>query len=245
MKRYLVRYLLLAGVSSYALALGACESSRNSAEQCYPTTVNLAVCDPGTTTFSLTSTNPYYPLIVGNTTILEGTEENVRIRVERRVLNDTQLVAGVLTRVLETKEFHNDVLFEMARNFFAEAADGTVCYFGEDVTFYANGQVANTNGSWRAGVADAKPGIIMPAQPAVGQAYFQEQAPGVAIDMGRIVGTDGRMTLDGVVRTNVVTVRDTNPLEDCADEEEKLYVPGIGEAADTVKRLVSFTPGAR
>ncbi len=57
-------------------------------------------------------------------------------------------------------------LYEVARDFYAVAADGTVCYFGEDVDFYENGVVANHDGTWRAGVDDALPGIIMPGTPA-------------------------------------------------------------------------------
>ena len=85
----------------------------------------------------------------------------------------------------------------------------------------------------------------MPAEPAVGDAYFQEIAPGIAQDMGRVTAIDGEMTLAGQAYTDIVTVLDSNLLEEdgCEDEEEKFYVPGIGEAADTTKTLVSHTPG--
>ncbi len=186
----------------------------------------------------------YYPLKVGSEVILEGTEDGELIRVERRVLADTEEVMGVTTHVLEARELVDGALYEVARNFYVEASDGTVCYFGEDVTFYENGQVANHNGSWRAGVGSAKPGIIMPAAPTVGDAYFQENAPGIALDMGRVTATNGTITVDSQTYDNVVTVMDTNPLETCDDEEPKLYVPGIGESGDTVKVLISFTPGS-
>jgi hypothetical protein len=104
--------------------------------------------------------------------------------------------------------------------------------------------VANHAGTWRAGVNGAKPGVIMPAKPTTGQVYFQESAPGVAADMGRVSATDTTLTAAGTTYTNVVNIKDSNPLETCEQEEEdKLYVAGIGEAGDTVKKLISFTPG--
>lgn len=145
--------------------------------------------------------------------------------------------------VLEARELVDGSLYEVARNFYVEASDGSVCYFGEDVEFFENGTLVNRNGSWRAGVGTAKPGVIMPAAPAVGDAYFQENAPDIAIDMGRVTKTDGTLTFGGQTYADVVTVMDSNPLDTCDEQEAKLYVPGIGEAGDTVKMLVSFTPG--
>ena len=45
----------------------------------------------------------------------------------------------------------------------------------------SNGEVVSTNGSWEAGVDGAKPGVIMHAEPKVGQSYYQEYYPGEAI----------------------------------------------------------------
>ena len=213
------------------------------ADSCYPTTIDVARCDPSSATFVSGSTNPYYPLRVGSEVILEGVEGSSSIRVERRVLPDIELVMGVSTHVLEARELIDGELYEVARNYYVEATDGTVCYFGEYVTFYENGQVANHDGSWRAGEAGAAPGIIMSAQPMVGDAYFQENAPGIAIDMGRIVSTTEVASVQGQTFDDVVQVMDSNPLDTCDDEEPKLYVRGIGEAGDTVKTIVSFTPG--
>lgn len=48
------------------------------------------------------------------------------IRVERRVLAETELVMGVTTHVLEARELVDGQLYEVARNFYVEASDGTV-----------------------------------------------------------------------------------------------------------------------
>jgi len=212
-------------------------------DACAPVTVVASACDPAVAMFSLRSTNPYYPLAVGSVTVLEGMEDGKRVRVERKVLDETQVVAGVTTHVLEARELIDDELYEIARNFYVEATDGTVCYFGEEVTFFSGGQPQSHKGTWRAGAGGAKPGVIMPAHPAPGQVYFQENAPGVAHDMGAVISNDTIHTLGGIEYRAVVTVSDSNPLDSCESAEEKLYAPGVGEAGDTVKSLVSFTPG--
>ena len=163
---------------------------------CFDTTVEAARCDPEVATFTLDSTNPYYPLVPGLRVVLEGEEDGEAIRVERTVLTETEVVAGVETHVLEHLEFVDGEILEVARNFYVEATDGTVCYFGEDVEFYEDGMLANMDGSWRAGVDGAKPGVIMPAVPAVGDAYFQEQAPD-ALDMGRVSDVNQSRTIGG------------------------------------------------
>lgn len=218
-------------------------------ELCYTPTVATSLCDPATATFTLDSTNPYYPLTPGLEVVLEGVdaEEDEMIRVERRVTADTRTVMGVETHILEHREFIDGELDEVALNFYVEASDGTVCYFGEEVSFYEGGAVANHDGSWRAGVDGAMPGVIMPAAPAVGQRYLQEDArASEALDMGRVVEVGGTATFAGTAYTDVLTIHDTNPFDDCEDEEVKRYVPGVGEVQDADAVLVSVRmPGAQ
>ncbi len=236
-------------VGLLAASLAACGEDEPSGDPCYPATIDGAICDPASTTFSLVSTNRYFPLIVGAELVLEGAEDGETIRVERRVLDTTETLTiggvDVVARVVEDRETVDGELVEVARDFYAEASDGTVCYFGEDVDNYENGAIANHHGSWRAGDGEAKPGVIMPAMPAVGQSYFQENAPGTALDMSRVTAIGETMTFAGTSYEDVVTVSDINPLESCdSDEEEtKRYAPGIGEVQDEAAVLVSFTTG--
>jgi hypothetical protein len=236
------------GVTAYKYEVLAIEESGNqtlaSAEfttdvsPCFDTTLEAALCDPDLVTFTLESTNPYYPLFVGLQTVLEGEEDGEVIRVERVVLEDTEIVAGVETHVLEHKEFIDGEIHEIARNYYVEATNGTVCYFGEDVEFYEDGVLVDVHGSWKVGVDGAKPGIIMPAMPSVGDAYFQENAPGVAIDLGRVSDIGVSRTIGGVMYDDVVVIQDSNPMEGCDAEEEKVYAPGIGEIVDDVLEVV-------
>jgi hypothetical protein len=46
--------------------------------------------------------------------------------------------------------------------------NGNVWYFGEDTKEYEKGKVVSTAGSWEAGKDGAEPGIIMEADPRMG-----------------------------------------------------------------------------
>jgi hypothetical protein len=63
---------------------------------------------------------------VGLLHVLTGVDEGVARRLEIRVLDQTELVAGVTTRVLEERDFEAGELVEVSRNFFVQAPDGTV-----------------------------------------------------------------------------------------------------------------------
>jgi hypothetical protein len=219
------------------------EESTGGTELCFEPTVDASICDPARVSFTLDSTNPYYPLVVGNASLLEGPDGAATIRIERTVLAETEMVAGVETHVLEHYEYEDDELIEIARNFYVETTDGVVCYFGEDVENYENGMMVDTNGSWRAGIDGALPGIIMLADPMAGDGYLQENSPGAALDMGRVESIATTEMIGDESYDDVLTVHDFNPLEDCDEFERKLYVPGIGEAADADVVLVEFTPG--
>jgi hypothetical protein len=68
---------------------------------------------------------------------------------------------------------------EVAVDLYAQADDGSVWYFGEDVVDYANGVAATTEGTWRVG-PDGPAAMIMPGHPKVGDVYRTENIPGVA-----------------------------------------------------------------
>ncbi|MCZ7583127.1 MAG: hypothetical protein M5R36_07205 [Deltaproteobacteria bacterium] len=194
---------------------------------CPDPTVDISVCDPSNGPFSLTIDNEFYPLEVGMHLVLESEDE----RVEIDVLDETEEVAGVTTRVVTETEYEDDELSEVSWNWFAQAPDGTVCYFGEEVDNYEGGVLVGHHGEWRAGDDGALPGIIMPADAAVGQAYFQEYYEGEAEDMGKHTAMGESISTPAGDFDDTLSVRDYNPLEGCGGEP-KTYVSGIGIVQD-------------
>src|SRR5262245_43645586 len=63
------------------------------------------------------------------------------------VLNDTKVIDGVKTRVVEERETKNGEVIEVSRNYFAvDPSTGDAYYFGEDVDIFKNGKIASQIG---------------------------------------------------------------------------------------------------
>ena len=104
------------------------------------------------------------------------------------VLEETKVVDGVTTRIVEERETEGGQLVEVSRNYFAiDNATGDVYYFGEDVDMYKNGKVTGHEGAWLSGVNGAKFGLMVPGAPKPGDRYYQESAPKVAMDRAEVV----------------------------------------------------------
>ena len=103
--------------------------------------------------------NSYFMLEPGYTLVLEGGGERLVITV----LNETVVVDGVETRVVEERETRGGKLVEISRNYYAiDARTGDAYYFGEDVDMYSGGQISSHGGAWLSGVGDARFGLMMP-----------------------------------------------------------------------------------
>jgi len=78
-------------------------------------------------------------------------------------------------------------------------------------------------------VNGAKPGIIMPAVPIVGQPFRQEYAACEAEDMGEVVATNQPVTVPAGSFTGCLQTLDTSLLDPDL-QEHKFYCPGVGLA---------------
>ncbi len=217
------------------LAVSAC------GETSFENLADVGECDPAGATFNLDIDNPYHPLPVGHQIVLEGTEGGRPVLVRITVLDETETVAGVETRVVEEYEEEGGRLVEISRNFFAQNQNGTVCYFGEEVDDYdANGNVVGHAGGWRADGETNRPGIIMPGSLAVGDAFQTEVAPGIAEDQAKVLAIGETTTVPGGTFDDTVTLREINPLEG-GGGDTKVFAKGIGIVVDGPARMTSHT----
>jgi hypothetical protein len=201
--------------------------------------------------FTLTIDNPYFPLPVGQQWVYLGKEQGETMGLRITVLDETErLYSGrraITTRVVEEVEWvdanangvidEGEALIEVSRNFFAQTQDGTVCYFGEEVDIYEDGEIVSHEGAWRADEPGNAPGIYMPAEPQPGMTFQQEVAPGVAEDTATILRFETVKVPAGTF-TNAMTVRDFNPLD--GSRGTKVYAPGVGLVDDDGLKLISF-----
>jgi hypothetical protein len=144
----------------------------------------------------------------------------------------------VTTRVLEERHFEDGELVELSRNFFAATREGTVCYLGEEVDIYEDGEIVSHAGAWRADAPGNAPGIFMPADPRVGMKYAMENAPGIAEDAAEIVRKDFRVRVPAGVFKRTLGIRETNPLD--GDVGFKVFARGVGLVVDETLKLVRY-----
>jgi hypothetical protein len=189
-------------------------------------------------TFSSTGSNPFYiPLEPGHQMFYEGEEDGEQVELRITILNETEMVDGVETRVLEEYETVEGELVEISRNFVAICMEtGSVFYFGEDVDIYEDGDVVSHEGAWRAGEDDAEAGILMPGTVLLGSRYYQEVAPGVALDRAQHTAMDVTVETPAGTFNDCLRVDETTPLE--PDLSLKFYAPGVGLVRDDILDLV-------
>jgi hypothetical protein len=178
--------------------------------------------------------NDYFRLEPGYVLTLE----KGKVRLVITVLDETKAVDGVETRIVEERESKNGQLVEVSRNYFAfNRADLGVYYFGEEVDIYKNGRVVDHEGAWESGRNGARFGLMAPGRPAVGDRYYQEVAPGVAMDRAEVAALDATIKTPAGEFEGCLRCVETSPLEPLA-REAKIYAPGIGLVKDGSLLLV-------
>lgn len=199
--------------------------------------------------FQTTGANPYFILKPGYQLVLEGEEDKLMVRLVITVLRETETIllpdiGAVQTRVVREQHYENGRLVEESRNFFAICQKtNDVFYFGEEVDIVNPDGTISHEGAWRAGVKGAKPGIIMPGTFLLGSRYFQELAPGLALDQAEHVEMGLTMKTEAGTFKKCVRIIETTPLEPGA-ESEKIYCPGVGLVFDSGVELIRINGNA-
>ena len=175
-------------------------------------------------------TNPYLPLGSLKQDILEGEEAGNKVHIERTAKPDMrktfkigkQLVEAL---VVEDREVENGELSEVATDYFAQADDGTVYYLGEDVDEYKKGKVVGHGGAWMLGKDARKPGVLLPANPKVGDKFKSEDVPKITTENDEVVSVSETVTVPAGTFQNCVKVKEL--LSD-GKTEYKYYAKGVG-----------------
>lgn len=187
-------------------------------------------------TLLATGRNSYFILEPGFRLVLEGGDTKLQITV----LKETKVVDGVVTRVVEEKEWKDGELHEISRNYFAFCVQTKdVLYFGEDVDNYKNGKVVNHEGSWLAGKDGNRAGLMMPGIPKLKMKFYQELAPDVAMDRVEIVSLDETCKTPAGTFPGCMKVEEGSAIELFA-KEYKYHAPGIGLVRDEDLQLIKY-----
>lgn len=157
------------------------------------------------------------------------------------IMDIDETPTAITTRVIEEREWADEELAEVSRNFVAECDDtGDIYYFGEKVDDYEDGQIVGHEGAWEAGVDDARPGILVPGGAfLLGARYFQEIAPDLALDRAEHAEMGLEIGVPAGDFEDCVLVEETTPLER-KELSEKVYCPDIGLVIDDDLELTAI-----
>ena len=159
----MTRRISIVGLGVVPLLLAACSSAAPTAS---------GSLDPAN--FTSTIDNPWLPMVPGTTLIFEGTKDDQRAVDTFEITSETKVIAGVTCVVVRDTLTLDGKLHEKTEDWYVQDRQGNVWYFGEQTAVYdAAGNITSTSGTWQAGVAGARPGIFMPADPKIGQSFQQ------------------------------------------------------------------------
>jgi hypothetical protein len=250
MRRGLIAALALTGA---AIALTACGGDGDgdggdSSGSELPTGSEPANLDPSQ--FTAEITNPYWPMSVGSKWVYNERDPEGDLRVVVTVTDQTKRIAnGIEARVVHDVVSRGGEPVEVTDDWYAQDAEGNIWYLGEDTAEYEDGEVVSREGSFEAGVDGAEPGVLMPAAPRPGLEYRQEYLEGEAEDFAEVLGTDATASVPFGDFTGVLRTKDTNPLDDPPQVENKYYARDVGPvltvdlASGAREELVDYSPG--
>jgi hypothetical protein len=170
--------------------------------------------------------NPFLLLIPGRSLSYRSPSETVKVTVTGK----TRVIDGVTCAVIrDVVKNSNGEVIEDTIDWFAQDVNGNVWNFGEESKDFEGGVLVSIDGSFRAGVDNAKPGIQMPGPGAVvGQIDRQEFSLANAEDIGRVLSLTGSATVPAARCNHTCRIiQDTTPIEPDL-LENKYYAPGVG-----------------
>ncbi|UTV30555.1 hypothetical protein [Photobacterium atrarenae] len=183
--------------------------------------------------------NPYISLVSGHTYVLqagEDGEETVVVHVTDQSVDIQGVACRVVVDIVLTLEEDEDnggaqyIPEEWTDDWYAQDEAGNVYYCGELSRNYEDGRLSNLDGSFEAGKAFAKSGVLIRAQPVVDQAHRQEFALGEAEDIVQYVNLMATPTEENEAfpcEGNCLKTLDFTPLEPDSSEF-KYYLAGVG-----------------
>jgi hypothetical protein len=190
--------------------------------------------------------NPWFPLKPGNKWHYRGVDTGGRFHDNERVTHRSKKIEGVRVTVVHDVVRKAGKAREITNDFYAQDHHGNIWYFGENTReLDRHGHVTSREGSFRAGRDGARPGVLIPGHPRVGQKARQEYYKGHAEDHYKVIGLFHMVTGSGT--KNVLLTQEWTPLEPGV-LDHKMYARGIGtvleqteKGGDERNELVSVT----
>lgn len=209
----------------------ACKGATPDAQIPLPLAPSSDRVDLDTRSFSTPGnvSNSLFPISELHSTVLLGTVDGLPFRTETTLLNFTKTInlgdEEIEVLVSQYMALLDGRIEEVALDWYGQADDGSVYYFGEDVFNYENGVLADTDGTWVT-CEDGPAAMIMPSNPQIGDVYRPENAYPIVFEevVVKLVG----QTVNGP-RGPVAGAIIVEELHMDGTREDKTFAPGYGE----------------
>ena len=223
------------GESGSVSAQASGEASRTISQPAVPSRIPVAPeserVDLTMPTFSdpTNVTNPLFPVSLQESVLMLGHVDGKPFRTEVTLLPETRIIEWegqrVETLVSQYNAYLGGRIEEVAYDYYAQADDGSVWYFGEDVFDFRDGAIVVTEGTWLAG-RDGPAAMIMPGDPQIGDVYRTENAPGFVFEEVTVRSLDEQLDGPmGPIDGGLVA----DELHSDGTTEQKIFAPGYGE----------------
>jgi hypothetical protein len=194
--------------------------------------------------------NPWWPLKPGSRWHYRGVDTDGHFTDDVRVTHRIKKIEGVRATVVHDVVSRHGKPREITNDFYAQDRHRNVWYFGENTReLNRHGQVTSREGSFLSGRHGARPGVLIPGHPRVGQTSRQEYLKGHAEDHMKILGRRARVWVPYVASRHAVKTKEWSPLEPNV-VDHKYYVRGVGDVKEftakgpkEILRLVAFHRG--
>src|SRR5262245_18389252 len=159
-------------------------------------------------------TNPWFPLKPGSRWHNKGARGHTKMVDDMRVTHRTKTILGVKTTVVHDVVRVHGRPDEVTNDFYAQDRQRNVLYLGEATKeLNRRGQTTSTEGSFKAGVHGACPGVLLSGHPKVGQSARQEFLKGQAEDHFKVLDLNAPVSVPFVTSNHALRTKEWTPLE--------------------------------
>jgi hypothetical protein len=212
-----------------ATTLGACGASPMAVGPTGIDGLTIPTPSPDQADFAARVDNPWFPLVPGTVWVYKSFSATQSGRVVATVLRTPREIAGVATTGVRWQTPQHGRSVTIVVRWYAEDTAGNVWWFGQDVRRPSLMVDPLAGRSWLAGQGGVEAGLLLSAQPRVGDGYVNAQGPGVerrstVVSLTATVATPGRIYRDTVLTRDVSSLVPT-------EATQTFFARGVGIAA--------------
>ena len=229
MARAAIRVVRAAALAATTALLVACGASPRPLGPSGIDGLTIPTPSPDPADFGDGVDNPWFPLAPGTVWTYRRDAATADVGLVAGVLPEHREIAGVATTGVRWQVARHGRRVTVLVRWYAEDRAGNVWWFGQDVR---RGPLVDdlARRSWAAGQDGAEAGLVVSADPRVGDGYVNAAAPGLVERRSTVVSLTATLSTPNDTYRDTVLTRDLSSLEP-TQTTDSYYARGIGLVA--------------